>query len=247
MRPGTVSLRTPRVKLQVHKNPWRLYREIFLQGCYDPLVPLGPSPVIFDIGANIGLASLYFLERWPDARLAAWEPNPGAFAMLERNLAAAHFPRAEVRIEPTALSVEDGTVEFTAPTFDPTAVYASITREGSSTLGEWQKWEVKSVDAGRLFAEPADFLKLDIEGHEYPVLEHALPRASVTRSLAIEFHRVHRNLARLESAVGRLMDEGGYAAVDKEGRPVRVEGLHRHRGSLLLRFFDPTHSPPGAG
>jgi FkbM family methyltransferase len=230
------------LRLKVHKNPWRLYREIFVKGSYDPLVPLGSSPRIFDVGANIGLASLYFLERWPSARLVAWEPNPAAFAMLEQNLKAARFPKADVRVEATALSISDGMVEFTAPTDDPTAVYASIIRKGASSNGKWDRWKVPAVDAERLFSEPADLLKLDIEGHEYPVLEHARPKASVTRSLAIEFHRVDRNLDRLEKAVERLLDECGYRAVDPEGRPVEVDTLRKRRGSLVLRFFDPSTS-----
>ena len=50
------------------------------------------------------------------------------------------------------------------------------------------------------------------------------------------------SLDRLEKAVGRLLDEGGYGAVDPEGRPVKVDTLRKSRGSLLLRFFDPSAS-----
>ena len=237
MPPGAVSLRFPRVTLHVHKNPWRLYKEIFLQECYKPLVPLGPTPRILDIGANIGLASLYFLSRWPAARLTAWEPNPAACKLLLRNILPSHFPEAELCISAEALSDSDGWVQFLVPADNPTAVYAGIPRKDAAPDSASEEVTVKAVDAARIFAGPADLLKLDIEGHEYEVLDHAIPKASDIRSLAVEFHRVGRNLDRVERLVTRLVEEGGYQAVDGTGEPLDLHSLHGRKGSLLLRFF----------
>jgi FkbM family methyltransferase len=230
------SLRCPPVRLHVHKNPWRLYREIFLYNCYQPLVPLGPRPRILDIGANIGLASLYFLGRWPDARLLAWEPNPAAFDLLKRNLTENEFPAAKIHIEAKALSDEDGAVEFAVPKGDPTAVYASIPREGTKADPPADRVQVQTVDAAHLFAEPVDLAKLDIEGQEYPVLENALPDASTIRALAIEFHRVHRHQEQVEDLLDRLLGGGGYRGVDRSGGPLEPDSLRGQRGSVLLRF-----------
>jgi hypothetical protein len=95
---------------------------------------------------------------------------------------------------------------------------------------------VPSVDARTLFAKPADLMKLDIEGQEYPVLEHALPKSSRIPSLAIEFHRVDRNRKKLMNLVSRLRDEGGYWMSDNTGRPLEPDALNTRKGSLLLRF-----------
>lgn len=233
---GVLSLQCPRHDLWVQKNPWQLYREIFVRDCYRPLVPLGPTPRIVDLGANIGLASLYFLTRWPAARLLACEPNPAAFALLQRNLAADRFPKACIRLEGSAVSEADGTVEFTVPAGNPTAVYASISRRGTTAGTEVQTLRVPAVDAARLFAEPADLLKLDIEGHEYPVLEHALPQASVIRSLVIEFHELEEQPQRLERLLVRLLGEAGYRGVDEAGRTLLSGSLIHRRGAALLRF-----------
>jgi FkbM family methyltransferase len=234
MPTGVVSLRCPRVELHVHKNPWRLYSEIFLHDCYQPLLPLGVRPRIVDIGANIGLASLYFLTRWPDARLLAYEPNPAAFDLLKRNLAADRFPAAKICLEASAVSDADGTVEFTVPTSNPTAIYASISPRGVTAGTAVQTLHVRTMDAARVFAEPADLVKLDIEGHEYPVLERALPNASVIRSLAIEFHQVVQNQERMEKLLGWLLGDGGYRGVDKFGRPLEAGSRRSHGG--VLRF-----------
>ena len=46
-----------------------------------------PSPVILDIGANIGAFALWAIGRWPGCRLHCYEPLPANFDMLRQNLA----------------------------------------------------------------------------------------------------------------------------------------------------------------
>jgi 31-O-methyltransferase len=64
-----------------------LYKEIFVDKCYLPLgIPeLPESPIIFDVGANIGLFSLFSSQVWPRAKVFAFEPAPAVFAVLEEN------------------------------------------------------------------------------------------------------------------------------------------------------------------
>jgi FkbM family methyltransferase len=58
---------------------------VFLQRQYAGL-PVRAPRVILDIGANIGLASLFFLRRYPRARVIAVEPDPDNFALARDNL-----------------------------------------------------------------------------------------------------------------------------------------------------------------
>jgi len=55
---------------------------------YDSLLASGCTPMIVDAGANIGAASRWFRQSYPDAHIAAIEPDPANFALLKRNLAA---------------------------------------------------------------------------------------------------------------------------------------------------------------
>lgn len=65
-----------------------LYQEIFIDRTYTPgsFPTLPTQPTIFDIGANIGLFTLFALDRWPDARVYAFEPVPEIFQVLRENL-----------------------------------------------------------------------------------------------------------------------------------------------------------------
>ncbi|MEU8834402.1 FkbM family methyltransferase [Streptomyces sp. NBC_01717] len=65
-----------------------LYKEIFVDETYrSGLRDLtADRPVVFDVGANIGLFSLYAAQEWPEARIFAFEPAPEVFEALEENM-----------------------------------------------------------------------------------------------------------------------------------------------------------------
>lgn len=65
-----------------------LREEIFEDRSYifERASKLPSEPVIFDVGANIGVFSLFALEEWPNCRVFAFEPIPDIFRVLEMNL-----------------------------------------------------------------------------------------------------------------------------------------------------------------
>jgi FkbM family methyltransferase len=65
------------------------YREVFLQHAY-ALELRTPPRVVVDAGANIGLTSVYFALRYPDARILAIEPEASNETLLAAN--AAPYP-----------------------------------------------------------------------------------------------------------------------------------------------------------
>ncbi|WP_179886802.1 FkbM family methyltransferase [Streptomyces sp. st77] len=88
-----------------------LYEEIFVRRAYLPRGrTLPPDAVVFDVGANIGMYSLFVHAECPDATVYAFEPMPPAFEKLRSNLTA-HGVRAHLC--PYALSDTAGEVEFT--------------------------------------------------------------------------------------------------------------------------------------
>jgi FkbH-like protein/FkbM family methyltransferase len=72
-----------------------LYEEIFADECYlRHGIVLEEGDTVLDIGANVGLFSLFVQSRCPGARIYAFEPAPPAFDVLRANLAA-HAPGAQ--------------------------------------------------------------------------------------------------------------------------------------------------------
>src|ERR1700683_3931674 len=67
-------------------DSWALY-ELLVRDEYAFFGDLEAPGFIIDGGANIGIASLYFLNRYPGARVVAVEPHPANFEICRKNLA----------------------------------------------------------------------------------------------------------------------------------------------------------------
>jgi len=134
---------------------------------------LRPGCVAVDAGSNVGWHTL-LMARLVGAtgRVLAVEANPSVRSRLAEHVALNHLTNVE--IVPLALGSGPGTVGFQAPDFrNPGAgdghVVTGDERQGADTI----RVEVTSLDA--LCAERAlsrlDFLKIDVEGFEWPILQ----------------------------------------------------------------------------
>lgn len=73
-------------------------------------ITLGPGSCVFDVGANIGMFSLFILHNFPEARVYAFEPAPPLFELLRINTGS--FGE-RVRLFPFGLSDRPGTASLT--------------------------------------------------------------------------------------------------------------------------------------
>ena len=107
------------------------FDEVFLREVYGNALrpPLGPAPVVIDIGANAGFFSLQVFARHPDARVIAFEPLPAHVALLRRQLE--RNPGLDLTIDPRAVCASAGTVEIRFDPRDEFSVAASTSRAGT--------------------------------------------------------------------------------------------------------------------
>jgi len=61
--------------------------EILATGEYGHIGDLGSPKLVIDAGANVGSASIYFLNRYPDTQIVAIEPDPQSIELCRKNLA----------------------------------------------------------------------------------------------------------------------------------------------------------------
>jgi FkbM family methyltransferase len=65
-----------------------VYREVFQERVYlRHGITLREGDVVFDVGANIGLFTIFVQENFPGVRVCAFEPSPQVFSILEANTA----------------------------------------------------------------------------------------------------------------------------------------------------------------
>ena len=149
-----------------------------------------PRPFVFvDIGANVGLFSLFVAANaGPGARIFAIEPEPGNLRRLGFNVSA--NPDALIKIFPMALSDEAGELAVELDRRDrggsrtrripQSEASASAVRVASQTL--WQLVMSERIEA-------IDALKIDVEGFEDVILApffRQAPRAVWPRLIIIE-------------------------------------------------------------
>lgn len=120
---------------------------------------LGLSGLALDVGANVGNHALAFSAMFDE--VLAVEPYGPVFQRLERKIA----DRPNVRIENVGLSDREGAVRFTAP---------DGTNLGTGSVDDDGDLSVRVVRADDFLhasgARAPTFIKIDVEGHEVPVL-----------------------------------------------------------------------------
>ena len=88
-----------------------LYHEIFATQSYQKHgIAISDGSCVFDVGANIGLYSLFLTQHYRNLTLFAFEPIPTLFTVLQQN-ARTYFPDAH--LVNAGLSNRSGTARFT--------------------------------------------------------------------------------------------------------------------------------------
>lgn len=136
---------------------------------------------IIDAGANIGIASIFFATKFPNAKIVAIEPEPGNFALLEKNTR----PYPNITAIHAALWKENGEVSLFDPGQGPWAFQTRA--DGANTIGRVPSITVDEL-LGRFSASTVDILKMDIEGAEKEIFENASAWISKVGVIMVELH-----------------------------------------------------------
>jgi FkbM family methyltransferase len=182
-----------------------LYREIFVRQYYY-FHANTDSPLIFDCGANVGMATLYFKWLYPRARIEAFEPDPTTFAVLKRNVTQNDL--AGVAVHNCALWSANGEIEF----FVNHATPGSPLMSTDSSRLEGKAIQVPSRRLSDFIVGPIDFLKMDVEGAEHRILCDLLTsgKAQSIRQMAIEYHHHMGNERSCLADFLRQLEEAGF-------------------------------------
>lgn len=90
--PGAfLQVQIPGLRTAIHLRPRDSDRDVFEQIYIDQHYELGlnlNATLILDCGANIGISTLYFAARYPEAAILAIEPDSEAFDVLRINTSA---------------------------------------------------------------------------------------------------------------------------------------------------------------
>ena len=147
-----------KIRVRANDSDLVMFEQVFVGRDYDFDLGFQPATII-DAGANVGYASLFFHQRYPDARIIAVEPDSSNFDTLAQNtrgIAQLRAVRGGLWSRRQALTIAD-----------PSAPKCMISLKPAETpgTGDIEGYGVPDLMA-MAGAERIDILKIDIEGGE---------------------------------------------------------------------------------
>lgn len=202
--------------LRRHGSDRYTFKEIVVEEVYQKALSRLSFEVktIIDLGANIGLASLYFLHAFPSAQLFAVEANPDTFKVLMANLDT-QILGGRVRL-------------LNAAVWHSYAQLAGQCALSDHHFSRFHVYESKQAVPARIEGIPMravleraafatiDLLKVDIEGGEAALFQRDQGWLRAVNSIAIEFHGDSRR----ESDFDSIIKEHGLSVIDDDGHTV---------------------------
>lgn len=176
--------------LRVPSSDVPTFAQIFIENEYEFNVLNNPETII-DAGANVGLAAIYFANKYPTAKIYSIEPEGANFQTLKINVS----PYKNITPIQAALWNTDGEINLTNPGLGS---WGFITEENDEnkratknfTADFFQK--VPSFTMDTILAnnnlQQVDILKIDIEGAEKEVFENSTSWISKIETVIVETH-----------------------------------------------------------
>lgn len=157
-----VPLRLPTIKAPIYlragTSDSKTFDQVFIAEHQAVYLENEPK-VIFDVGANIGLASILFANRYPQAQIIAVEPERSNYELLCRNVA----PYPNIKTIECGVWYRDSWLTISNPDDEKWAMQVIESTESSddriqgfSLLTLMERFSVSTID----------LLKVDIEGAE---------------------------------------------------------------------------------
>ena len=192
-----------------------VFKEIFLTDFYSIQTwvdQLPTDPVIIDVGANAGYFNMLLLSKRTDAKVYAYEAIESNVQLFGRNIELNPTIAGKVQLFHRAV---------TGKPVDTITLYKEADANNSVTASIFQDFEshnlssvtVKAIALAQILEEnkidQVDFLKLDCEGSEYPILyESPKDIWQKVKSIFLEVHNLDDNTRNFQFIKKFLQTEG---------------------------------------
>ncbi|MFR9166885.1 MAG: FkbM family methyltransferase [Dysgonomonas sp.] len=215
-------------KIEITDFYWYIHglNEIFLEKTY-LFKASNEKPLILDCGANIGLSVIFFKQLYPNSRIIAFEADKDITKTLISNLHT--FSYDDVEVIPKAVWTSN-----TVLGFDPDGGVGGRVIEVSNPENK--------IDAVRLkdyLNTTVDFLKIDIEGAEYEVIEDCKDKLVNVNNLFVEYHSYYKEEQKLDEILF-ILKQAGFKYYIKEAwnnQPMPYVDKHLSHYDLQLNIF----------
>ena len=188
------------------------------------------SVSILDVGANKGQSIDFFLGINSSAKITAFEPNKKLFHFLEEK----YQSNANINLNNLGVSNTNGELEFNENILDETSTFESLNLDSkylekkAKVLGVTKesiivdKYKVAVITLAEFLksneSSSFDVLKIDVEGHELPVLEGLFSNGNQfkIRLIQLESHNDDMYLSNSKHEdIDQLLNKNGFFEIAK--------------------------------
>lgn len=189
------------IPLRPHTTDATVLWETFGRQYHLPPVGLPKSPVILDLGANVGFTAVHMSVLYPGSRIIAVEMDDRNAECARRLLS--NFPNCQV--VQAAIWSDDGEVAYD-PRGEEWGFHVEVNPSSDHLI------RVPAITISTLMdrqeLDHVDYLKMDIEGAEWPVLSSHTSWLHRVNALKIELHPQFNPRAVYENCAGVLENHG---------------------------------------
>lgn len=247
-----------RVMCQSRAELRHFYDDIFEKEVYAKNgIRLGAGACVLDVGANVGLYSLFVQERFPDARVYAFEPAPVLYRILRQNTARY---RRRVRCFNLGMSDRPGEAVLTfypassgMSSFHPdeaeerrnlTAVLENEARQGVEEvaklmpyLDDYLKVRLKAEEVRCRLSTVSTFLREQgVERVDLIKIDVQKSEAEIVRGIDDDdWPRIRQMVMEVHDSDGRVADLT--ALLESHGFRVTVEQDELYEGSDIFNLY----------
>ena len=211
-----------------------LFEEIFYRNEY-LFNSKSKKPIIFDCGANIGFATIFFKWLYPESEVYAFEPDKKTFEVLKKNISQNSLKN--VHLFNSAVTDKNGKIDFFIDSKSPGSLVMSTKQERMPK----DKVTVDCLALSSLIKNKSiskiDYIKMDIEGSEWEVIQD-LNKNNQLKNVAkfsIEYHhKITGQKSKLSEFLQVFENNGFEYQIDAKCIPTNSEDKFQ---DVLLYFY----------
>jgi FkbM family methyltransferase len=148
-------------------------------------IVLSPEDVIIDIGANIGMFSIYAKKKF-GCKIIAFEPVPINFKNFKKNIELNNLSIEDFELHNVAITSQEGNIiQIGTPPYN----------SGGSSV--FHKCDIisdcKTERLHKYVTKNCKYLKIDTEGSEFEIIPDILDILNYFNYIGIEYHYVNNN------------------------------------------------------
>ncbi len=174
------------IRLRKDTSDIPTFHHIFNAEEYDINLDFEPKTII-DAGANVGLAAIYFANKYPNAKIISIEPERSNFDLLEEN--TRHYKN----VYPIRRALSNQADQYLDIVDNGFGKWGFMTEEKKDATDESKEDLVQTITIDEIIKENeldvVDIVKIDIEGAEKELFENNYDNwITKSRCIIVELH-----------------------------------------------------------